>query len=125
MEYANGMFVNYIIHYFKQSAVGIKSKKQVLIVAVINLFFKNKISDGMSNILFIDTMLKGGLIELNVVFKHILNLIQPVQNRKHRSNCFNISRTKGRQEEINHRKHGVPRSFEPIPPGRNILQKLL
>jgi hypothetical protein len=33
MEYVNGMFVNNIAHYFKQSAAVIKSKKQALIAA--------------------------------------------------------------------------------------------
>jgi len=74
MEYINGMFINNIIHYFKQPAAGIKSKNKVFIVAVINLLFINEVSNGMANIYIADAMLKSRLIEFNVVFKHVLNV---------------------------------------------------
>jgi uncharacterized membrane protein len=47
----------------------------VLVITIINLLFKNEVSDGMANIHFVDTMLESSLVKLNVIFKHLINLI--------------------------------------------------
>jgi len=86
MEYIDGMLINNIIHYFKQSTAGIKSKNQVFIIAIINLLFINEVSNGMANIRIANIMLKGRLIEFNVVFKHVssidsfLRIVKKTQN---------------------------------------------
>ena len=74
MEYVNCVFVNNIIYYFEQSTTGIKSKNYVFIITIINLFFKNEVSDSMTNVYFTDTMLECCMIEFNINFKYTLNV---------------------------------------------------
>ncbi|GHU51247.1 hypothetical protein FACS1894200_11270 [Spirochaetia bacterium] len=49
----------------------------MFIIAIINLFFKNEVLDSVANIGFADTMLKGGLVKFNDIFKHKLVYIEP------------------------------------------------
>jgi len=75
MENINSMFVNNIIHYFEQPAAGVKPKNQVFILTIVYLLFINEVFNCMANVRITDTMLKSRMIKLNVIFKHLINVI--------------------------------------------------
>jgi len=74
MEYTNSMLINDIVQNLQQPTAGIKAKKQAFVIAVINLFLKNEVSDGVANINFADTVLEGSLIKLNIIVKHSFSI---------------------------------------------------
>jgi hypothetical protein len=72
VEYVYGLFVNNVVHDFKEIAVAVETQKQMFVRIIVPYIVIEDINDGVLNIGFGNTMFKGGRIEFNGNF-HIFN----------------------------------------------------
>jgi len=63
MKNINGMFINKVIHDFKDIALGVKARKQKFIVIPFNKTVKQGARKSHADIRFCDTMFECSLIE--------------------------------------------------------------
>jgi hypothetical protein len=70
MKYVNRLFINFIIHDFKQIAIGIETQEQAFIFKFIDYIIVEKITKSVPYISFGYSMLESGRTKLNYTIIH-------------------------------------------------------